>query len=96
VRSRAGSCRVFAAQEAIDDSIGERNQAPGPLVVFRKEAGDTHEWQRALALPGIQVAIAARHSASDESRGLGGSVGKDPIPQANFLREFGIVQRFVE
>ena len=59
---RASPVRVLAPPEAVDDAIGELIVAARSLVEFREHAGNADERQRALALSGVQVAVAARHA----------------------------------
>src|SRR5262249_34550838 len=49
-RLRIAPGRVLAPEEAVDDAVGERDQAGRAVVVLGEHAGDADERERALAL----------------------------------------------
>ena len=76
---------VLAAHEAVDDAVFQCELALRPPVHLGIDRGDPDQRQRALALAGVQMAVAARHGAVGVGGRFGRCVGEDPIAAADGL-----------
>src|SRR5437764_8992098 len=87
---RVGS-RIFTPHEAVDDPIRERDEPGGASVVFGEHARDADEWQRAIALAGVEMAVRAGHRSAGESRRFVRRVGEDLESPLDLLRDARVV-----
>ena len=90
---RAG--RVLAAQETVDDAIGEAVEAARSPVVLGEHPGDADQRQRPLPLAAVQMAVVAGHPARRESRRLGRRVGEELEAPPDVRRQLRVVQGLV-
>src|SRR5262249_28493566 len=85
------SRRVLASPETVDDAIVQAVETARPPVVLRKHRGHRDERQRALALPGVQMTVRARHPAGGKRLRLARGVREQLVAPADVLREPRVV-----
>src|SRR4030095_1569139 len=86
---------VLAAQETVDDAIGQADEPGGAVVVLGKHTGDADQRQRAVAPPCVAVAIDAGDTAAGQLGRLVPGVGEDAVAPLDLLAQPRVGQRTI-
>ncbi len=81
---------VHAAKETATDAVLQAEEPTLPTAWLREGSGDTRIRQGAEALPGVQVAVVARHAARHQAAGLAGRIHEDAVAPLDFLQQLGV------